>query len=156
MLTLLLSIQVEEDRSGYVLTVLSMIFTIISIGLSVFEHFYLHTKFNDIDKISVITFDVNNSEIASMESNQFKSKFVFESWELTEKISTLVRDEKSDAKIEMLEPKQYRYGALYTLLVDGTSKYIVSNITAAVDEGSLAQVEHIYPQFHIYTHTLFY
>ena len=116
-----------------------MIFTVISICLSIFEHCFLANKFKNLDYICVIKFNIESNEIASLPKEKFISKFVFVREKITDEIEKIL--EFDDIQIERLKPKQYSKGAMYTFIIEGNAiaNDILLRMNAAISDGSLVR-----------------
>ena len=94
-----------------------MVFTIMSILLSIIQHF-TSRKFIQPQNIFVIRFNVECNDIALLETKtKFSNALVFNKYDaITHSISKLLRI--NDKQVERLKPLQYSKGAIFTFIVE--------------------------------------
>ena len=143
--TLTLLTNSSNDYSGFVITIFSMIFTLMSILLSGFEYLF-SSRFVGLGANIIVSFGIQSNDIVNMPHKKYLSKMVFQRRELIATMAKLlnVRQEQ----VERLKPKKLSHGAMYifTIAVDET-KYqdIEKKIKESVKNGELAQeFENIY------------
>lgn len=137
-----------HDYSQHMITLFSMVSTIISILLSIFE-FCLYSNFIKSKSQVMITFDINSSDIASMHRTQFRSKIEFQRNKLTHYICQLLNLSSSNL-CERLKPKQNINGVTYTFIVDmvdeSSVKHVSKVLRDAVVRANMAKVCAAYPR----------
>ena len=106
----------SETGSDLLITILSMLFTVVSILLSAFEHAF-SSKFVKNQSIMIIRFFVRSQKIADFGGKAFANKLIFTNKHklihLFSKILQLNR-----VQIERLIPIQSSRGATFVLIVD--------------------------------------
>ena len=118
----------DFDFSGEIVTILSLIFTLVSIGLSVAEY-YLSKNLLESEKFLIVTFEVLSNDFTNMSRSKFKSDNKF--------VNNLARRLKIDSSfIDRLKPVQTANGAIFQLIIDTrvavTQSSINKNILADV------------------------
>ena len=140
MVLLALLILRAQDYSQSLIPILSMFCTLISIILSVFEHF-LSKKFLHVASSIIFTFIVKSDDIASMPYRKFQAEFIFKQYKLIHTVSKLLS--VSFDRVERLKPKLTKDGAMYTftVAVDSTQhRQVELSIFEIVQNGVLAKV----------------
>ena len=128
------------DPTSLLTTTFSMIFTVISILLSVFEYIFA-ANFIHNDSNILVTFSVTSKDIASMTRSQFTSQLVFQNWKLITAMAKILKVNTN--RIERLKPKMIMDGAMYTfVLTTEQSQYdhICQIMHDVVDNDQLAKV----------------
>ena len=121
MATLYVSIMLQNGNiSDSAITIFSMLFTIISISLSIFE-FLLSSKIIKQGSILVLSFNVESIEIAQRTRSQFNRTIVFyRNNKICHSIAKTLQ--LADKQIERLKPKQYPKGAVFTIFIEANPK----------------------------------
>ena len=132
--------------SDLAITLFTMMFTIISIVLSVFEYF-LSSKFVSFASNILITFDAECQDIVDMSWKEFARNLIFKKWQLVGSVGKVLK--LTAQQIERLNPKPCAKGAMYTFAIaTDISEYndIKDRMYEFVSSGKLAQeFERIYP-----------
>ena len=104
----------NDDYSSLLITIFSMIFTMISILLCVFEYF-LSNKFIYMSSSIMISFVVESTDAVELSYRQFNSKIVFRQWKLIGNFAKLlsIRSEQ----VERLKPILVKNGIRYTFAI---------------------------------------
>ena len=114
----------RTDYSIYLITVFSMVFTVISIVLSIIQHFSTN-KFIKPQNIFVIKFNIESQDIQKLDDKkQFSNKIVFIKYNaIINCIAKILQID--DKQIERLKPLQNSKGAIFTFIIE---KNISNNI----------------------------
>ena len=137
---LILLITTVADRTKLLITIFSMVFTLISIILNVFEY-CLSKKFVHVATSIIFTFNVESNDIIFMNYERYESQFIYKQYELIGAVGKLL-SVQSDL-VERLKPKLTTNGAMYTFTVAVDSsqhKQIIRSIAKIVKNGQLAKV----------------
>lgn len=105
-----------------------MIFTIISILISIFEYNF-SSKFFELESIVIVRFNFESNNLANMKQQQFTSKVIFQKRQMIAVIAKLLK--LNTTQIDRLITSQYDKGARFTFLIriDDTSDGPNSNET---------------------------
>ena len=131
MSALVLSTFHSDDVSDSIITILSMLFTMVSIFISLFEYRFFSNHFQNIDYLNFVQFNVKNSKLSSMRRSEFQDKIISVLYKFNNKLSGIL--EIDGVKIDRLKPIQYSEGAKFTFIIDGDHKWIVTKLTQALD-----------------------
>lgn len=123
----------EFDISNELVTLLSLIFTSLSISLSVAEYF-LSKKLLACEKYLIITFEALSPDFTEMSRSQFRSAIIYQKYKF---INNYARKLKVESEyIDRVKPIQTDNGAIFQLIIDNRN-----NIqTEAITQEMLAQV----------------
>ena len=140
---LVISVINNNDYSQYVITLFSMLFTIISILLCLFEYCF-STNFIESHTGIMITFHVDSQDIASMNHGKFMNDIVFCNKQLVHYMSQLLNLSNNN-QCERLKPKKDVNGAIYTFVVAIDSSNVrqaKKTLTDAIRDDKLQKVCH--------------
>ena len=150
MLVLMLSISDESETnnsSSFLITILSMFFTIISILISVFEYI-LSNNLNKNGTICAIgiRLTLEFDQLYTLEYQEFRSKIVFRHRAFNYSIGKLLHI--SSSQVERLIPLQVKDGIMFTIIIqaDVTNvRHFMNLIKINIDNGNLArEICHVY------------
>lgn len=129
----------DFDISAQVVTILSLMFTLVSIGLSIAE-FCLTRHLLQSDNYVIISFEAESDHLR-LKKKIFQEKIVFRTRKFVSKFAEIFKVEKS--KIERLKPIKTQYGAIFVLFVDATMANVenVLDSDVAIAESKIAQVK---------------
>ena len=136
----------DESRSNLLITVLAMIFTIISILLSAFEYI-LSSKFVKNGSVLIIKFVFESHTIADLGGRKFLNKVVFgKVHKVTHVLSKSLR--LNFVQIERLIPIQSNKGATFLFIIDADAARFDSiwkKFITCVNNGTICdQLRNIY------------
>ena len=115
-LTLKLLVDHGDDAlSDSLITILSMIFTIISIILSIFEYLFSSKSIKN-DNIMIISFTVLSKYFGNMSEGTFLFKVIFRPRKIRHIMYRLLKINR--AQIERLIPLQLKNGVIFTFFVE--------------------------------------
>ena len=137
---LILSFRAGSDDSSIFITIFSMLFTIISIVLSLFE-FIFSRKFIKSKSLLIIRFSISSSNVRKLKYSEFQSKIIFRRLKFLHGIAKILNINKEF--VERLIPLQTKDGAMFTLVVQCSAQNFdvtESLMDAATRDGSLAKV----------------
>ena len=133
----------NTGASGQLVTILSMIFTIISILLSVFEYVF-SSKSIKSDNVAIIRFNIESQTIANFTYKKFISKIAYRPIQFTHCVAKTLQLNKNE--VEALMPSQYKSGVIFNFIVefDDSSHYLqiektikdLTNINSLINEAS--------------------
>lgn len=123
--------------SNQMVTLLSLLFTSISIGLSVGEY-CLSKQLLKSDSYVVASFKVNSSEIEVMSRKQFRSKIMFRQKVFISEIAKILEIES--CRIDLLIPVQTKTGALFVLHIDFYAPTVHSTLSRHIANQDIAKV----------------
>ena len=137
---LYLSVKSGEDPTGYVITIFSMLFTIVSIALGVFEYVF-GVGFIASGAALVIQFDVETQDIKDMNYSTFQKQVVYKRKKL---VGYMTKELEVDGgAVDRLVPTRTKLGAKYTFIIEEPKKKlekIRKTFYQAVDDNSMAHV----------------
>ena len=140
--SLILSIKNNDDYSLYLITLFSMLFTFISILLSVFEYFF-SKNFIQLQSSIIVTFNVESKDISSMQNRQFIKEIVFRKNKLVHYMAQLF-NLTNNRQGERLKPKKDKNGVICTFAID-VDKSKLNNVQSilidVIDSNELAKVK---------------
>ena len=143
LITLSLTIMEGGDAASFLITLLSMIFTIISIMISVLEY-SSKSKFINAGCVSVVRFTVESSEIADMKLNEFRKRVVFKRFGILSSFAKSV--ELQFDEVERLNPLHTKKGAVFTFIMDLQNDDQYENVRIelrnAIRDGTLVRVRY--------------
>ena len=143
--TLIFTIQEGGDAASYMITILSMSFTIVSILISIFEH-KMKTKFLNKGCVIVSRFSVESQELAHLTKIQFDSRVVFKKSAAVHSIAKCV--ELNQDQVERLVPLQHKHGATVTFIMELNDQKHFQNVTdllgQAINDKSLDKVTFVF------------
>ena len=141
---LILTIREGGSVSSYMITVLSMTFTVVSIMLSVFEH-KMKSKFLKAGCVIAAIFSFESKELASIRMRQFESRVVFKKHQIVNSVAKCV--ELSKEQVERLIPLQHKHGATFTFIMELTHQSHFENVAhllnQGIDDNSLNRVKFV-------------
>ena len=140
-LSLYLAIIDGKDRSGLLITIFSMVFTVISICLSLFE-FMFRSKYIDNGSILIARFSVESKKVASMRFNEFQQRIIFRKNRFINSLAKCLH--LNYVQIDRLIPLQDSNGAILTFIIEADSHYfdhIVNGLKSAIIDGTIAKVK---------------
>ena len=106
---------IQFDISSEMITVLSLVFTSISIGLSVGEYF-LSRQLLKSDSYVIASFKVNSSDIETMSHHDFRDKILFQQKVFLGEMAKLLEIDYS--QIELVKPTRTQKGAIFVLHIN--------------------------------------
>ena len=109
------SVDNNFDISSELVTILSLIFTLVSIGLSIAEYF-LSKKLFESQLFLIVSFDVNSNDIATMTRKEFESNVLFRRVKFLHSLARSLR--LQDGSIDRLKPVQTTNGAVFHVIID--------------------------------------
>ena len=118
LVTLILSIRVGVDNDDLLITIFSMLFTLISLFLSVFEYF-LARKFIKSSHLLMIRFMVESQQIEALDEYEFFGQIGLKKFEIVHYFAKLLH--VNIRHVERLMPIQTDQGMAMTFLVDAES-----------------------------------
>ena len=126
----------EFDLSVEMVTVLSLIFTLVSISLSVAEY-CLSKKLRHSQILLFVSFEALSNDFSAMSHNRFQSQVVFIQYGF---LNTLARRLKIETGlIDRLKPVQTSNGAQFQLIIDAQHQSD-SVVTHSITKEILAKV----------------
>ena len=130
-----------ENSSNFLITILSMLFTIVSILISVFEYaLSKKTSHGEMTRTIGVRFTLHCSEMAKLDPLQFKSHVQFRQYSLLFNIAQLFHLNRH--QLERLMPKRVSEGAEFILIIqtDVTNlQFLVHSIENSITRGILAK-----------------
>ena len=141
MSALFFTIQEGGDAASYMITILSMTFTIVSILISVFEH-KMKSKFLKKGCVIVSRFSIKSQELSQLRKSKFDSRVVFKKQAAVYSIAKCV--ELSPDQVERLIPLQHKHGATVTFIMELNDQKHFENVAdllgQAINDKSLDKV----------------
>ena len=141
-LALILMTQEGSDLSSYMITVLSMSFTIVSIVISVFEH-KMQSKFLKKGVTIVARFSFESRELAHLRLQNFDRRVKFRRFHTINSVAKSV--ELAKESVERLLPLQHKQGIIFTFIVELIDKSqferVADLLSQAIKDKTLEKVE---------------
>ena len=141
MFALILTIEEGGDAASFMITILSMTFTIVSILISVFEH-KMKSRFLKKGCVIVSRFIVKSKELSQLKKSKFDSRVVFKKQAAVNSIAKCV--ELSPDQVERLVPLQHKHGAIVTFIMELNDRKHFENVKdllgQAINDKSLDKV----------------
>ena len=129
-----------KDYSSLLVAIFSMIFTIISILLSIFEY-CLGEKFLKFGASVVLSFEIVCPEVSQMKSRKFFRQYVYKKNQLVSKMAQITK--LRYPQIERLKPHKTPKGARFAFIVGVSTQEYETMQTAlknAIADETLQQV----------------
>ena len=120
------------------MTILTMLFTIISVFMSVFEYIYLSNKFKTFNCITLLSFNIKNNEISSMNQQNFKSKIILIFKDFIHELSKIL--EIDVRKIERLIPIPHNNGVSYKFIIQYDCEFVKNKMKDNIKINSFIRV----------------
>ena len=136
-----LSIVLNDDPTGYVITIFSMLFTIISIVLGIFEYVF-GAGFISSGSALAIQFDVEMNYINKMSYPRFRKHIMYKKRKVVGMLSTELEFDTTRG-VDRLVPTRTKKGAKYTFIIEGNHNKIEATrkkFYQSVGNNSLAKV----------------
>ena len=136
-----MSVESNVDPSGYVITIFSMLFTIVSIALGVFEYIF-GAGFIASGSALVIQFNVETNYIAKMQHSTFKHQIIYKRRKLVECLTKELEIDRVHA-VDRLVPIHTKKGVTYTFIIEGSNTKVRKtreNFYKTVNDNSLTKV----------------
>ena len=121
----------EEVYSTLFITIFSMVFTTISIILSIFEYCFTCKNKTKKDCVSIVQFKVESSDFQSMTYPQFCAKIVYRRMGIIGTIGKLLA--MPSQNIERLKPVHYTKGVFFTFLIYSSPSHPFVKIKAELE-----------------------
>ena len=140
MITLYISYEeaIYVDISSYLVTILSLMFTLVSIFLSICE-FCLSKQLLKSDTFVIVSFEVKSNDFKKMKHKQFSQKIIFCRNSFVNKMARMLKIDFS--KIERLKPIHTQNGAMFTLCIDNNIETTKEIVNGKIVDGSIARVK---------------
>ena len=130
------------DVSGRMVTILSLFFTLISIGVSVSEYI-LSRHLLKSNAFVMISFEAKCEDFQNMNKTKFKKNIIFKKNKFLNNIARILRMDKH--QIERLKPIITTTGVIFTLFIQTTKLLTLKPILESkVADKSIAQVKFLF------------
>ena len=114
-LTIKLEFELNATGSGTLITIFSMVFTVISIGLSIVEYWFSRAQIKS-EHTMIISYVVDSPYFSNMKEGAFLFKVMFKPRAIVHAMYTLLGIQRSN--IERLMPLQLKNGAVFTFFIE--------------------------------------
>ena len=115
----------ENEYSNEIITILSLIFTVVSIGLSISEY-YLSNQLLKFRSYVIVSFEIKSKDIQSMNYRKFLNKIIFHKKSFIAKMARIFKIEF--AAIDRLIPIHTQQGAIFIFNIQTDLKTIKHNL----------------------------
>lgn len=124
------------DISAELVTIFSLTFTLVSIGISMAEYM-LNKQLIASQYFIFVSFDVLAGDLSVMKATQFKSNIIYRRHDFLHELATRWRLQSSS--IDRLKPLQTKNGAVFCIVIDAQGED-VDNLKERITEDVLAEV----------------